>query len=154
MIEVIYDGACPVCRRSVQRLKQRAGGPPIALIDARAAPDRVAELSARGLDVDEGIVVKAGDSYLSGAEATRFLAGLHVSSRRLERLVAWCFVSPRRDAPQSGGLLCRLPGQNAPPAKARNERRYVRGVRSESVAESGLQFSVLAARLEHVHCEQ
>jgi predicted DCC family thiol-disulfide oxidoreductase YuxK len=36
-IEVIHDGACPVCRRSVHRLKQRAGDPRIALIDARAA---------------------------------------------------------------------------------------------------------------------
>jgi len=97
-IEVIYDGACPVCRRSVHRLKQRAGAPRIALIDARVAPDRVAELSEHGLDPDVGIVVKAGEDYFSGAEAIRYLAGLHAPSGGLERFVAWCFGSPRRAA--------------------------------------------------------
>jgi predicted DCC family thiol-disulfide oxidoreductase YuxK len=97
-VKVIYDGACPVCRRSVHRLKPRAGDPRIALIDARAAPDRVAELSGRGLDPDVGIVVKVGEVYFSGAEATRYLAGLHDPSGRLERFVAWCFGTPRRAA--------------------------------------------------------
>jgi predicted DCC family thiol-disulfide oxidoreductase YuxK len=95
-IEVTYDGACPVCRSFVQRLKPRQGEPRIALIDARAAPDRVAALAARGLDLDEGIVVKAGESYFSGAEATRYLAGLQASAGPLDRLLAWCFGSPRR----------------------------------------------------------
>ena len=96
MIEVVYDGACPVCRRSVQRLKPRDAQ--IALIDARAAPDRVEELAARGLDLDEGIVVKVGETYLSGVPATRYLAGLHEASGWLERLTAWSFGSPRRAA--------------------------------------------------------
>lgn len=95
-IEVTYDGACPVCRSFVHRLKPRHGDVRIALIDARAAPDRVAALAARGLDLDEGIVVKDGEAYLSGAEATRYLAGLHASSGALERLFAWCFGSPGR----------------------------------------------------------
>jgi predicted DCC family thiol-disulfide oxidoreductase YuxK len=92
-IEVIYDGACPACRSAVRRLR-----PGVALTDARTAPDHVAALSARGLDVDEGIVVRTGESYLSGAEAARYLARLHVSAGRLERLAAWCFGSPRRAA--------------------------------------------------------
>lgn len=97
-IEVIYDGACPVCRASVHRLKPRDDGPRITLVDARAAPDRVEELAERGLDLDEGIVVKAGESYFSGAEATRYLAGLHAPAGWLERLAAWGFGSARRAA--------------------------------------------------------
>ena len=97
-IEVTYDGACPVCRSFVHRFKPSDGDVRIALIDARAAPDRVAALAARGLDLDQGIVVKAGGSYLSGAEATRYLAGLHASSGWPERLIAWCFGSPQRAA--------------------------------------------------------
>jgi predicted DCC family thiol-disulfide oxidoreductase YuxK len=97
-IEVTYDGACPVCRSVVQRLKAPHGGQRISLIDARAAPDRVAALAARGLDLDEGIVVKAGESYFSGAEATRYLAGLHAGAGWLDRLLAWAFGSPRRAA--------------------------------------------------------
>jgi hypothetical protein len=77
----------------VQRLK-----PGVALTDARAAPDRVEALSARGLDVDEGIIVRTGESYLSGTEAARHLAQLHAPAGRLERLAAWCFGSPRRAA--------------------------------------------------------
>jgi len=96
-IEVTYDGACPVCRSVVHRLKARHGER-IALIDARAAPDRVAALAARGLDLDEGIVVKAGDAYFSGAEATRYLAGLHAPAGLLERFAAWGFGSSRRAA--------------------------------------------------------
>lgn len=98
MIEVIYDGACPICRAAIARLKERPGEQKIAFIDARAAPDRVEALAARGLDVDEGIVVKTGDTYLSGAEATRYLAGLKPSAGVLDRLVAWSFGSPRRAA--------------------------------------------------------
>jgi predicted DCC family thiol-disulfide oxidoreductase YuxK len=96
-IEVTYDGACPVCRSIVHRLKARHGER-IALIDARAAPDRVAALAARGLDLDEGIVVKAGEAYFSGAEATRYLARLHAPAGWLERFAAWGFGSPRRAA--------------------------------------------------------
>jgi predicted DCC family thiol-disulfide oxidoreductase YuxK len=96
-IEVTYDGACPVCRSVVHRLKVRPGER-ITLIDARAAPDRVAALAARGLDLDEGIVVKAGEAYFFGAEATRYLAGLHAPAGWLERLAAWSFGSPRRAA--------------------------------------------------------
>ena len=95
-IEVTYDGACPVCRSCVRRLVSRDPALRIALVDARAAPDRIAALYARGLDPDVGIVVKSGDSYLSGAEAARFLAGLHAPSSRLGKLVAWCFNSPER----------------------------------------------------------
>jgi predicted DCC family thiol-disulfide oxidoreductase YuxK len=97
-IEVTYDGACPVCRSVVQRLKARSGEQRISLINARAAPDQVAALAARGLDLNEGIVVRAGESYFSGAEATRYLARLHVPAGRLERLAAWCFGSRRRAA--------------------------------------------------------
>lgn len=95
-IEVTYDGACPVCRAVVHRLKARPGGSRIALIDARAAPDQVEALAARGLDLDEGIVVKAGESYFSGAEATRYLARLHAPAGRLERFFAWGFGSRQR----------------------------------------------------------
>jgi predicted DCC family thiol-disulfide oxidoreductase YuxK len=97
-IEVTYDGACPVCRSVVQRLKARHGEPRISLIDARAAPDRVAMLAARGLHLDEGIVVKAGESYFSGAEATRYLARLHAPAGWVEKLLARGFASPRRAA--------------------------------------------------------
>jgi predicted DCC family thiol-disulfide oxidoreductase YuxK len=97
-IEVTYDGACPVCRSVVHRLKARHGEPHIALIDARAAPEQVAALAARGLDLDEGIVVKAGEEYFSGADATRYLARLHVPAGWVERFAAWGFGSPRRAA--------------------------------------------------------
>jgi predicted DCC family thiol-disulfide oxidoreductase YuxK len=97
-IEVTYDGACPVCRSVVHRLKGRSDEQRISLIDARAAPDQVAKLAARGLDLDEGIVVKVGQSYFSGAEATRYLASLHAPAGWLERLFAWGFGSARRAA--------------------------------------------------------
>lgn len=97
-IEVTYDGACPVCRLCVHRFTPSDQAQRISLIDARAAPDQVAALRTRGFDADDGIVVKAGETYLSGAEAARFLAGLHAPSGRLEKLFAWCFSSPFRAA--------------------------------------------------------
>ena len=97
-IEITYDGACPLCRSAVQRLKTRSGEQRISLIDARAAPDKVAALAARGLDLDEGIVVKAGGEYFSGAEATRYLAGLHAPAGWVEKVLARSFASPRRAA--------------------------------------------------------
>jgi predicted DCC family thiol-disulfide oxidoreductase YuxK len=96
-IEVTYDGACPVCRSVVHRLKARHGER-ITLIDARLAPDRVAALAARGLDLDEGIVVKAGEAYFSGAQATRYLARLHAPAGWPERFAGWSFGSPLRAA--------------------------------------------------------
>lgn len=97
-IEVTYDGACPVCRLCAHRFTPSDQAERISLIDARAAPDQVAALWTRGFDADDGIVVKAGETYLSGAEAARFLAGRHAQSGRLEKLVAWCFGSPVRAA--------------------------------------------------------
>lgn len=87
-----------MCRSVVHGLKARHDGQRISLIDARAAPEQVAKLAARGLDLDEGIVVKAGEAYFSGAEATRYLARLHAPAGWLERFAAWGFGSPRRAA--------------------------------------------------------
>jgi len=80
----------------VHRVKPRCGDVRISRVDARTAPDRVAALAARGLKLDEGIVVRDGEAYLSGAEATRYLTGLHAASGALEKLFAWCFASPAR----------------------------------------------------------
>lgn len=66
---LVYDHDCPVCRSYCTRLSSRADGPEIALVDARTDQSLMTEITERGLDIDEGMVLKVGDEVFYGSEA-------------------------------------------------------------------------------------
>jgi predicted DCC family thiol-disulfide oxidoreductase YuxK len=91
-MELIYDGQCPLCRTYCTAIP--SGN--IVLIDARHDSETLKEVTRRGFDIDEGMVLKTGGRFLYGSEAMLEL------SRRLPARgwTGWVnrlfFNSPRR----------------------------------------------------------
>jgi predicted DCC family thiol-disulfide oxidoreductase YuxK len=85
---VLYDGACPACSRYVAATGL-AGCNRIALLDARAHPELVAEHAAAGRHIDDGMVVAVGGRMHFGAEATRKLAEIGQPATRARRFLLW-----------------------------------------------------------------
>jgi predicted DCC family thiol-disulfide oxidoreductase YuxK len=76
-IFVVYDGECPFCSRYVMlyRIRQNVGR--VHLIDARESDHPlVREISAKGLDLNNGMVVKWDDRFYYGSDALHVLAML------------------------------------------------------------------------------
>lgn len=96
-IEIIYDGACPFCTRYVALVRLRQAVGEVTLIDARSGDPRVAEVQAAGHDLDEGMVVRHGETIHHGAEAMRFLS-LMSSAGASGRLMRLLFADPSRAA--------------------------------------------------------
>ena len=90
-IRIIYDGDCPFCHRFVQACRLRATASELELIDARERPELVAELARQGHDLDEGLVVEAGEVRAFGADAMHLLALLSSPSTTFNRVNAWLF---------------------------------------------------------------
>lgn len=91
---IVYDGECIFCQNYVSfiRLKDAVG--PVELIDARSDDPRVADLVARGFDLDEGMVFVIRGQVHHGADAVQVLAQLTSSVGMLNRLNGRIFVSP------------------------------------------------------------
>ena len=67
-IILVYDGDCPLCRRYALLTRIRASAGPLLLHDARQGGAIVAAIGARGLKLDEGMVL-AIDTAAEGAAA-------------------------------------------------------------------------------------
>ncbi len=72
----LYDGDCPMCRSVAQavRIRKRYGS--LHLVDARHAQDDplYAEVTRRGLSLDEGMVIYADGRFFHGKDALTFVA--------------------------------------------------------------------------------
>ena len=92
-IQLVYDRQCPVCEFYCQRIDT---DPTIGLlkrVDARESSDIMAEVTALGLDIDEGMVVKIDDSVYYGSEAIHALASASSGKGMFNRLAAAVFRS-------------------------------------------------------------
>lgn len=67
-IELIYDHECPVCRTYCCALVPNEGVD-LTLTDARKGGVLMKEVTARGLDIDQGMVLKIGGQIYYGSEA-------------------------------------------------------------------------------------
>ena len=74
-IEVVYDKQCPACSIYCELLQSGASDSyQYVLADAREDSEAMREITRRGLDIDEGmVVVKDGELYY-GADAIQILA--------------------------------------------------------------------------------
>ena len=87
---VVYDGECPFCSNYVMLYRLREGFARIHLIDARTKHPILAEIRARHLDLDDGMVVKLSGIFFHGHEAMHVLAllgGQQTFFNRLNRLI-------------------------------------------------------------------
>ncbi len=92
-IIVVYDRQCPVCEYycSIVRIRESAGR--LVLIDARDGGPVMEEINARGLSIDQGMVVKVGSELYYGADAIHALALMSTKKGFFNRFAYWCFRS-------------------------------------------------------------
>ena len=82
VINLIYDGDCPVCQNYSRHLAIRQAAGSLQLMDARDDPPIMKEINARKINIDNGFVLNIGDEFYHGGDAIHALALL--STRALE----------------------------------------------------------------------
>ncbi len=85
---MLYDGACPLCHAAARTARVKAPSGTLHLLDARTCHEDplYQEVSRRGLDLNEGMVVFADGEILVGAEAMAFVARYGEPSHPLTRI--------------------------------------------------------------------
>jgi predicted DCC family thiol-disulfide oxidoreductase YuxK len=93
---LVYDGECPICDNYCRYARIRDAVGRLHLIDARHPSALMDEITAAGLDIDQGMVVKFNDVVYYGPEAIRVLTLLSTGSGWFNRINYWFFGSSRR----------------------------------------------------------
>lgn len=94
-VQVVYDKQCPVCHAYCRLVESPLGADRVTLIDARDDSELMAEITRRGLDIDQGMVVRTGDELYYGADAIVQLARLGPGNRMFDRINRLLFKQPR-----------------------------------------------------------
>ncbi len=84
-ILLVYDRECPVCEAYCRLVRIRESLGTLHLINARDRGAIVDEISARGLDIDQGMVLKIDDVLYYGADAIHALALISTPSGLFNR---------------------------------------------------------------------
>ena len=92
-ILLVYDRECPACNAYCQIVQIRKSVGELKIVDARENSDVLSEITARGLDIDQGIVLKMGDQLYYGSDAINALALIGSRSGFFNRLNYWIFKS-------------------------------------------------------------
>ena len=97
-ILLVYDKECPACDNYCQVIRIRETVGRLKIVNARDNSDVMQEITAKGLDIDQGMVLKMGDQLFYGADAIHALALISSKSGLLNRLNYWMFKSKRVSA--------------------------------------------------------
>jgi len=73
-ILLVYDKECPACNAYCQIVRIRKSVGDLKIIDAREQSDVLNEITANGLDIDQGMVLKMGEQLYYGSDAIHALA--------------------------------------------------------------------------------
>jgi predicted DCC family thiol-disulfide oxidoreductase YuxK len=75
-VSFVYDGECPLCDYAAQALRIKKDYGALNLVNAREQADDplVLEITRRGYDLDEGMVIYADDRFYHGKDALKFMA--------------------------------------------------------------------------------
>ena len=94
-ILLVYDKECPACDFycEVVRIRESIGA--LQLVDAREPSDVMNEITRRGFDVDQGMVLKMGEELYYGSDAIHVLALISSRSGFFNRANYWLFKSKR-----------------------------------------------------------
>lgn len=95
IIQLIYDTECPACDYYCHMVRIREDVGELQLIDAREDSAAMHEVTQRGLDIDQGIVLIVNDQLYYGADAVHVLSLLGTRSGVLNRINYWMFKSKR-----------------------------------------------------------
>ncbi|MFT6275487.1 MAG: hypothetical protein ACJAZ0_001584 [Halioglobus sp.] len=79
----------------MQLYRLRQGGKELVLINVRNDVATLAEFTAMGLDIDNGMVVQLDDIRYTGAKAMEVLALVSSPSNYFNRINRWVFSKPQ-----------------------------------------------------------
>lgn len=94
-ILLIYDAECPVCENYCQAVRIKESVGTLKLINARENCKVMAEITAQGLDIDQGMVLILGGQIYYGADAVHALALISSRSGIFNRLNYRLFASQK-----------------------------------------------------------
>lgn len=95
VLRIVYDGECPFCTRFAALYRIRANVGAVELIDARERPDLVAGFTAKGLNINDGMVALWQDKTYYGSDSAVLLAMLAEEKGVFAALNRLLFTSPR-----------------------------------------------------------
>jgi len=94
-ILLVYDKECPVCNAYCSMARIRASVGELRLVNARDASTVMDEITLKGLDIDQGMVLKVDNNLYYGSDAIHTLALMSSRSGVFNRLTYWVFRSDR-----------------------------------------------------------
>jgi predicted DCC family thiol-disulfide oxidoreductase YuxK len=92
-IVLIYDKECPACNNYCQVIRVREDVGNLKIINARESSTIRDEITAMGLDLDQGMVLKMGEKLYYGSDAIHALALISSRSGIFNRINYWIFRS-------------------------------------------------------------
>lgn len=92
-ILLVYDKQCPLCDNYCQLVRVRESAGKLVLVDAREDSAIMQEITAAGLDIDQGMVLKLQGRVYYGSEAMHVLSLLSTRSGIFNRINFWVFRS-------------------------------------------------------------
>ena len=92
-IVLVYDRECPVCYAYCQVINIRQSVGELKIINAREGSEIVDEITAKGFDIDQGIVLKIGEQFYFGADAIHALTLIGSRYGIVNRINYWLFKS-------------------------------------------------------------
>ena len=95
-ILLVYDDECPFCDAYCRMVRLRESVGELKLMKARDDSSVMREITHRGLDIDQGMVLKVDDVLYYGADAIHALSVMSSSSGIFNRLNHWIFRSRAR----------------------------------------------------------
>lgn len=89
----VYDGDCPICNIAAQGFRIRKAVGKLQLINAREEAEHpvMQEVTAQGLNIDYGMVIKYGDAYYQGKNALHLMALIGSNQGWFNRMNALLF---------------------------------------------------------------
>ena len=85
-IILVYDKECPACDLYCKLVRIRESIGKLILVDARNPGSFMDEITAAGLDIDQGMVLKVGDRMYYGVDAIHTLSIMGTRSGVFNRL--------------------------------------------------------------------
>jgi predicted DCC family thiol-disulfide oxidoreductase YuxK len=94
-ILLVYDRECPFCDAYCRMARVAPSEGTLHLVDARENSEVMDEITRRGLDIDQGMVVKKGNQLYYGSDAIHQLALMSSRKGLFNQLSYWAFRSRR-----------------------------------------------------------
>ena len=92
-ILLVYDKQCPACDFYCNLVRVRADVGELKLVDARDKGPVMDEITALGLDIDQGMVLKVGTQLFYGSDAIHALSLMSTRTGFFNRFAYWTFRS-------------------------------------------------------------